>query len=314
VAADETKPTIWNIFKKEFNKVFQELLHFESELLFDNTPQAINRLKKTLDPTKEYLKIEIELTEGGKGGKMMLIYNAEVATSIEYFMLMGFSEKLDSIESSTIDANQEFTQNLLDNVRSGITAQDLGIYDFTIKKVSMVIDTNSLDVNEYKSFLSFNWEQSAMEHIVSDDLFLMLSFFAESVLDPKTEDDDINKPEDISLPGEQKQEVYIVEIEDCDKRKTIFKEELDNLKLILNVELKLTVRIGTKLMLLKDIVNIDIGTTIELEQLASEPLDLLINGVKIAEGEVVVVEGKFGIQIVKISSKIERLSKLKFKS
>jgi flagellar motor switch protein FliN/FliY len=310
---EENEQTIWKIFKTQFNKVFQELLQFDNELLFDSTPQQIAKLKKTIDPSPDYLKVEIEVVEGSKSGKMMLFYDAEVATSIEYFMLMGFSEKLEGIESSTIDANQEFTQNLLDNVKSAITSEDLGIYDFNISKVSMVIDTSLLETTEYKSFLSFNWEQTAMEHTVSDDIYLLLSFFAEGVLEPKAEDNEIELLEEAHNSSEQEQ-VYVVEIEDCDKRKTIFKEELDNLKLILDVELKLSVRIGTKQMLLKDIVNIDIGTTIELEQLSSEPLDLLINGVKIAEGEVVVVEGKFGIQIVKISSKIERLSKLKFKN
>jgi len=314
---EQEEVTIWKIFKKEFNKVFQELLKFDSELLFDSNTIPINKIKKNLDPTQEYLRIEIDLIEGGKSGKLMLLFDAKVATSIEYFMLMGFSEKLDNIEESTIDAAKEFTQNLLDNVRSFITANDLGIYNFKINKVSLMLDTGLMELSEYKSYVSFNWEQNLMEHSVSADLYLLLSFFGESVLKPQPEEDEMLLLEDYDTKkpdGSSGESVYIVEIEDCDKRKTIFKDELDNLKLILNVELKLTVRIGTKLMLLKDIINIDIGTTIELEQLASEPLDVLINGIKIAEGEVVVVEGKFGIQIVKISSKVERLSKLKFKN
>jgi len=64
-------------------------------------------------------------------------------------------------------------------------------------------------------------------------------------------------------------------------------------------------------MLLKDVINMDIGSIVELDQLASEPLDILIEDKKIGEGEVVIVDGNFGIQITSIGSKAERLNTLK---
>lgn len=77
-----------------------------------------------------------------------------------------------------------------------------------------------------------------------------------------------------------------------------------------NVRLKLSVRLGTKIVLLKDILRWDVGEIIELEQMVNEPLEILINGVKIGEGEAVIVEGKFGLKIKKIINEDFKLDKI----
>ncbi len=77
-----------------------------------------------------------------------------------------------------------------------------------------------------------------------------------------------------------------------------------------NVRLKLSVRLGTKIVLLKDILRWDVGEIIELEQMVNEPLEILINGVKIGEGEAVIVEGKFGLKIKKIINEDLKLDKI----
>ena len=92
---------------------------------------------------------------------------------------------------------------------------------------------------------------------------------------------------------------------------SLSKEAIDNLKLLFDIELKVSVRLGTKKLLLRDIVKMDIGHIIELDQLVSENLDILLNGVKIAEGSAVVIDGKFGIQIKHIGSKRDRINQLK---
>ena len=83
-----------------------------------------------------------------------------------------------------------------------------------------------------------------------------------------------------------------------------------NLELLYNVRLKLSVRLGTKIVLLKDILRWDVGEIIELEQMVNEPLEILINGVKIGEGEAVIVEGKFGLKIKKIINEDFKIDKI----
>ena len=80
-------------------------------------------------------------------------------------------------------------------------------------------------------------------------------------------------------------------------------ESIDNLKLLFDIKFKLSVRLGTKTLLLKDILGWDTGSIIELEQMVNEPLDILANGIKIGVGEAVIVEGKFGIKIKYIGVK-----------
>jgi len=88
-------------------------------------------------------------------------------------------------------------------------------------------------------------------------------------------------------------------------------EEMSNIALIMDVKLPVRVRIGKKKMLLKDVLNMDIGSVIELNQLANDPLEILVDNHVIAQGEVVIVDGNFGVQITSIGTKKERLTQLK---
>ena len=87
--------------------------------------------------------------------------------------------------------------------------------------------------------------------------------------------------------------------------------EFKNINMILDVRLSVRVRIGQKRMLLKDVISMDIGSVIELDQLANDPLDILVDDKVVARGEVVIVDGNFGIQITDIGSRKERLEKLR---
>ncbi|MDD3342797.1 MAG: flagellar motor switch protein FliN, partial [Sulfurospirillaceae bacterium] len=88
-------------------------------------------------------------------------------------------------------------------------------------------------------------------------------------------------------------------------------EEISNIELIKDVKLPIRVRIGSKKMLLKDVLSMDIGSVIELDQLANDPLEILVGDKVIAMGEVVIVDGNFGVQIGEIGTKRERLEKLR---
>ncbi len=87
--------------------------------------------------------------------------------------------------------------------------------------------------------------------------------------------------------------------------------EYKNINMILDVRLNVKVRIGQKRMLLKDVIAMDIGSVIELNQLANDPLEILVDDKVIAKGEVVIVDGNFGIQITDIGTKRDRLEQLR---
>jgi flagellar motor switch protein FliN len=83
-----------------------------------------------------------------------------------------------------------------------------------------------------------------------------------------------------------------------------------NLDLIMDVELPISVRFGQTTMLLEDILKLGHGSVIELEKLAEEPVDLLVNGRLLARGEVVVADGHYAIRITQVESPAERIRSL----
>ncbi len=84
----------------------------------------------------------------------------------------------------------------------------------------------------------------------------------------------------------------------------------NDIRLIQDVTLELTVRLGKTRMPIKDILELGPGSVIELDRLAGEAIDLLVNGKLIAKGEVVVIDENFGFRVTDIVSSAERISKL----
>ena len=73
-----------------------------------------------------------------------------------------------------------------------------------------------------------------------------------------------------------------------------------NLEVLLDVPVKLTVELGTCHMPMRDVLQLNAGSVVQLDKTADSPVDLFVNNKKIAHGEVVVVEDRFGIKITEI--------------
>ncbi|OPX45344.1 flagellar motor switch phosphatase FliY [Clostridium thermobutyricum] len=85
----------------------------------------------------------------------------------------------------------------------------------------------------------------------------------------------------------------------------------NNIDLILDVPLEISVVLGRTKKSIKDILSLGTGSLIELEKLAEEPVEILVNGKNIAYGEVVVVDENFGVRITSIASSSDRIKSLK---
>lgn len=81
----------------------------------------------------------------------------------------------------------------------------------------------------------------------------------------------------------------------------------NKIDLLYDVSLPVSIELGRTMMLIKDILELERGSVIELDKLASEPVDVLVNGKKVAEGEVVVIDKHFGIRITSLVTVEERL-------
>lgn len=86
---------------------------------------------------------------------------------------------------------------------------------------------------------------------------------------------------------------------------------IKNIDLIMDVPLDISVVLGRTKKSIQDILNLGAGSLIELDKLAEEPVEILVNGKQIALGEVVVVDENFGVRITSIVSNVERLKSLK---
>lgn len=83
------------------------------------------------------------------------------------------------------------------------------------------------------------------------------------------------------------------------------------LDLLLDVPLDLSVELGRARMSIQDLLNMSPGSVIELDKIAGEPLDFMVNGRLVARGEAVVVNDKFGVRITDIVSPSERIARLR---
>lgn len=84
----------------------------------------------------------------------------------------------------------------------------------------------------------------------------------------------------------------------------------NDIEMILDIPVQLTVELGRTRLPIKNLLQLAQGSVIELDGLAGEPMDVLVNGCLIAQGEVVVVNEKFGIRLTDIITPSERLRKL----
>lgn len=84
-----------------------------------------------------------------------------------------------------------------------------------------------------------------------------------------------------------------------------------NLDVILDIPVTLSMEIGRTEIAINNLLQLSQGSVVELDRLAGEPMDVLINGTLIAHGEVVVINEKFGIRLTDVISPAERVKKLK---
>ncbi|CAI8716342.1 flagellar motor switch protein FliN [Pseudomonas sp. IT-P253] len=84
-----------------------------------------------------------------------------------------------------------------------------------------------------------------------------------------------------------------------------------NLDVILDIPVSISMEVGSTEINIRNLLQLNQGSVIELDRLAGEPLDVLVNGTLIAHGEVVVVNEKFGIRLTDVISPSERIKKLR---
>ncbi|HEC1774211.1 TPA: flagellar motor switch protein FliY [Campylobacter lari] len=223
--------------------------------------------------------------------KIKILASAVLMSAIGEWM-MGEEEisKNSELNEDEMDAAKEAIQNIISAFSTTLGAQkEIPKMEFSLENCEFIAD--SLELGGFHKLYLYNVKIADLEEKIS-------LVFDEKIYKILTKTD----LEEIVATNEDHTQ---------DHKALANVEELRNIGLIMDVRLPIRVRIGSKKMLLKDVLTMDIGSVIELDQLANDPLEILIGDKKIAYGEVVIVDGNFGVQITEIGSKKERLEQLR---
>ena len=111
--------------------------------------------------------------------------------------------------------------------------------------------------------------------------------------------------------GEQGLGAEVAELEEFDEDSEITPKEKRKLDTILDIPVTISMEVGRSNISIRNLLQLNQGSVVELDRVAGEPLDVLVNGTLIAHGEVVVVNDKFGIRLTDVISQLERIKKLR---
>ncbi len=121
-----------------------------------------------------------------------------------------------------------------------------------------------------------------------------------------------NEPQQLPPRQQQNQHANVQQAQFASfESPALSQNEASNLNLLLDIPLKVTVELGRTKRSVKEILEMSSGSIIELDKLAGEPVDILVNNRHIAKGEVVVIDENFGVRITDILSQAERLNNLR---
>lgn len=234
----------------------------------------------------------------------MVALPPNLAASLSDMMMGEEASDREDVNDDDIDATKEIISNIFGAVANTLSAQkELPVLSFSVENLELIGESEEVSLEQFSKMYVYKFSLASLNSL--------LMF----IIDQKLNDKLHGGAQEESVPLAS-QEVSTgspqATTSSChDSKLKLSEEEMNNISLIMDVKLPVKVRIGKKKMLLKDVLNMDIGSVIELNQLANDPLEILVDNHVIAEGEVVIVDGNFGVQITAIGSKKERLNKLK---
>ena len=237
--------------------------------------------------------------EDNGGYETGLLFRTRDITKLADFMLAGDGESKDEIDDDTKDAVQELTSQLLSSLN--VPFEEAFSNKFSFKSEDVIKNSSSalFQCSEYYC-IDLTGDVDGAE--------LNFRFVCDTNIEAKLGgQDDSNLVDDGSIEALLGNAGISFDDEPAESGGNTPK----NLDLLLDIDIPISVRMGSAKLFLKDILGLGPGNIVELEQNADDPIELAINDKVIARGEVVIVDGYFGFRIKEIVSKAERIRKLK---
>lgn len=237
---------------------------------------------------------------GDATGSGIVMVPPRLATALGDMMLGGDGEGKETMEEEDLDAAKEIVSNIVGAMSTTLASQkELPKLSIKPESIEFVPDDGEVSLDAYSKMFVFTFVLGSINSLI----MFVIDSAIDNALHPSAAAP-THSAESAAAPAASVSSAasFAQKLDD---------NEMKNIGLILDVKLPVRVRIGKKKMLLKDVLSMDIGSVIELNQLANDPLDILVDDHVIAQGEVVIVDGNFGVQVTSIGSKRDRLTKLK---
>lgn len=285
----------------EFIKLFENETKGTIEALVGEAPTLSLKEKQELSIISNIVPpiVIVSITVSGDvDAKAKIALPANLAASLADMMMGEEPGDREDITDDDLDASKEIISNIFGAIGTALSAQkEIPVMSFSIDNIEFINGEEEVSLEEFSLMYIYDFSLSGMNSpfmfIIDEKLQTALSGNSATASAGGAA---------ASGGGGLGGSAPTVEMNS---------EELKNIGLIMDVKLPVRVRIGRKKMLLKDVLNMDIGSVIELNQLANDPLEILVDNHVIALGEVVIVDGNFGVQITSIGSRRDRLNQLR---
>ncbi|GAA7242442.1 flagellar motor switch protein FliY [Helicobacter pylori] len=218
-----------------------------------------------------------------------------LVTALSDLMLGGEGASKEEMDNDDLDAFKEMASNIFGAIATSLKSQEL-LPKLNFTTINAEIAKELPKKEDYAKAMVFSFKMEALK----ESQIILLTTAAFECQFEKTHKEE--KEETTKSATAEEVKTHDASLENI---------EIRNISMLLDVKLNVKVRIGQKKMILKDVVSMDIGSVVELDQLVNDPLEILVDDKVIAKGEVVIVDGNFGIQITDIGTKKERLEQLK---
>jgi len=239
---------------------------------------------------------------GDIDAKAMIALPPNLCASLSDMMMGEEASDREDVSEDDLDASKEIVSNIFGAIGNALSAQkELPVMSFSVESIELVGDDADVSLEDYSRMRIYDFVLGSIKSL--------LMFIIDDKVHNAVSGDTVLKSATADLSADNSQSSFTDDSKEGNI--TLSNDEMSNISLIMDVKLPVRVRIGKKKMLLKDVLNMDIGSVIELNQLANDPLEILVDNHVIAEGEVVIVDGNFGVQITTIGTKKERLIQLK---
>lgn len=315
------------------------LLNQKVEITTPNV-SIVNKQELANEFPQPYVAIEVNYTEGFSGSNILVIKQSDAAI-IADLMIGGDGRNPSDLGEIQLSAVQEAMNQMMGSAATSMSTVFNKKVDISPPRVNLLDvkqgeGTDSIPDSDLLIKVSF---QLTVGDLINSQIMQILPVdFARELIDqlltPSSEELEVQKPkmeqpksieqaptvqhEPISAVQEysmnsKKEATFhanVQPVEFPDFQSTQQTTEIHNLDMLLDIPLTVTVELGRTKRSIQKILELSTGSIIELDKLAGEPVDILINNKKVAKGEVVVIDENFGVRVTDILSQAERLNKI----